>query len=82
MLQAADWTRITDYHRFAQAQQHERLVLTQLGAVLEFIVDPNKVDTVDRMNFIFRLRLAISGTSIWDGIESLIHSASKEYPVR
>ena len=79
--QASDWTRISDHHRYARAQQHERQVLNKLGALLEFMDDPGKVGTIERMNFMFRLRLAISGTSVWDDIESLIYTACREYPV-
>lgn len=39
----SDWTKIT------RVQQHERQVLTQLKALLEFMVDPSNVDAVERM---------------------------------
>ena len=42
-LQMSDWTKIT------RVQQHERQVLTQLKALLEFMVDPSNVDAVERM---------------------------------
>ena len=77
-----DWSRLMEHHRRARSQQHERLVLTQLGAVIEFIVDPINVTTQDRMQFAFRLRLAFSGTAIWDDIESLVYDACRDYPVR
>lgn len=48
-LQMSDWTKITDHHRYARVQQHERQVLTQLKALLEFMVDPSNVDAVERM---------------------------------
>ena len=49
--------------------------------MLDFVVDPAKVSTVERMDFVFRLRLAIWGTAIWDDMESLIHTTSQEFPV-
>ena len=79
--QELDWTRISDHHRYALAQQRQRQVLTKLGAMLDFVVDPAKVGTVERMDFVFRLRLAIWGTAIWDDMESLIHTTSQEFPV-
>ena len=77
-----NWSRLMEHHRHARSQQHERIVLTQLGALLAFMVDPSKVNTLDRMQFVFRLQLAFSGTAVWDDVENLIYAACRDYPVR
>ena len=72
----SDWTKIT------RVQQHERQVLTQLKALLEFMVDPINVSRKDLMEFAFRLRLAFGGKELWNDVSSLIYAACQDYPVR
>ena len=72
---------LQDDVQYARSSQYHRHVFSQLGLVLEFIVDPRNTNTVTRMVFVFQLQLAIASMNTWKEIEVLVHETCGKYPV-
>lgn len=76
-----EWQRLQEYFHYAQSSLHQRRVLSQLGILLDFIVDDQNSNTADQKRFVSQLRIAILGMDAWIDIEALVYETCHRYPV-
>ena len=77
----AEWANLKETVHLTQSSEHEHKLLNQFAALLSWVVDDANVCTTERMEFVFRFRLAVTGMKGWERIEHLIHSTLDKYPV-
>lgn len=82
-LHIGGWYDLKQNAERARAGQYQRRILSQLTAMVEFLVDSeNSPETADRMEFAYQLRLATTGMSVWKNVEGLVYAYCNKFPVR
>ena len=62
----------------AEAERSHCLLLSQLAMLLEHLAT---VYTIDRMEFAYLFRLAVTGLTVWEDMEGLIYTYCEKFPV-
>lgn len=75
------WNEIKEDALKARSATYHRMVLSQVGAMLDFLMDETNADTVVQLEFIHQLRLAITSTSVWTELQRLVYSYCDRFPV-
>ena len=77
-----EWQTLQSQVQYAKSSQFHRRVLSQLGALLEFIIDDENTSRDIQAAFVDQMQFALSGMAAWEDLETLVYDTCSIYPVR
>ena len=76
-----EWQILRSQVNYARSSQYHRRVLSQLGALLEFMIDNQHTSQDIQEAFVDQIQYAISGMTAWEDLETLVYDTCEIYPV-
>lgn len=73
--------RIEGYTDHIKASRNQRIIMFQLGAVLQFMVNDDESNEKIRLQFVADLKLVVFNMDAWHDIQTVIYDACNTYPV-